>query len=293
MKRIEMNFNEERKSFYMICPNCNHEQESGRFCGVCGTEISTEQPVHQLDKSADQQQQQQQFQSAATEVQPQSDSMAKAKQASSQFGKNALQLLKRPSIAFTSTENHFVSGLVTMAIYITAFTLSLYLLANKFYKLTMGGFSSLMGESSTQQSLPFFKVVSPIFLFVLLFLAAATVTIFVAIKMMNINFSFQKAVAQYGGLIIPFTTLNIAAIVFGYSGSIGFTLVSLNASLVFTVFILPAIMVYHYGMNSPHKSRNIYWGVGTSAVIMLITYFIVRTFALDFIERMQEFTNIL
>ncbi|UOQ94488.1 hypothetical protein MUO14_05915 [Halobacillus shinanisalinarum] len=276
----------------MICTNCNHEQESGKYCGVCGAEISTEQQAHRSEDLAQRQQEQQQ-QAQAAETIAQSDNMAKAKHASRQFGKHALQLLKRPSGAFSSTENQFVSGLITMAIYIIAFTLSLYFLANKLYQLTIGGFSSFMGEPNVQQSLPFFKMASPIFLFVLLFIAAATITMIAAIKMMNINLSFQKVIAQYGGLIIPFTALNSMAILFGISGSIGFTLAALYASLVFTVFILPAIVVYHYGVNSPHETRNIYWSVGTSAVIMLIAYFIVRTFALDFIGRMQEFTSFL
>ncbi|MFD2922474.1 hypothetical protein [Halobacillus naozhouensis] len=275
----------------MICSNCSHEQESGNFCRVCGVKIS-EESVPQPEGSS-RLQEQQQAHAAVTVVQPQTDNMAKAKQLSAQFGRNALQMLKRPSTAFNLTERQFVSSLVTMAIYILAFMLSLYFLVNKLYKVTIGGFGSFMGEVNIQQSLPFFKVAAPIFLFVFLFITAATVTVFLVLKMMNINLSFPEVVAQYGGLMVPFTALNVIAILFGLSGSIGFTLVSLNISLVFTVFILPAIAVYHHGLSSQFETRNVYWSIGTSAVTMLLTYFIVQAFVLDFMERLQGLASFL
>lgn len=273
----------------ITCSQCQHQQESGKFCGSCGADLSSamESTVQQPAQTEV---------AAGVHTQPAytNENLTKAKEGVSKYWSFALDVLKRPSIALTGTEGHFVNGLVTIAVYVVAFALSLYFLANKLFKTMFGGMGSLFGESPMgAQSLPFFDIVSPLFMFALLFVAGALLSSFAAIKMMSDSLSFKGIIGQFGSVIIPFAALNVIAIIFGLTGSIQVTLLLTALSLLFPVIVMPALVVYDRSMQNSRPVNRIYWSVGASALSLLIAYLVVRTSVMSFMEDMDQFMNML
>ncbi|TLS38597.1 zinc ribbon domain-containing protein [Pseudalkalibacillus caeni] len=273
----------------ITCPQCNTQQESGKFCGSCGADLSPQasdfaQPSAKPEVAA----------AASAQSQPvyTNENLNKAKEGVSKYWNFALDVLKRPSAALTGNETHFTNGLITIAVYVVAFSLSLYFLANKLFKTMMGGFGSAFGEGMGAKSLPFFDIASPIFMFVLLFIAGAMLSSFAAIKMMSEPLSFKGIIGQFGSIIIPFAAMNVIAIIFGLAGSIQLTLLLTGLSLLFTTFIMPAIVVYDFSLKIGKPVNRVYWSVGASALSMLIAYLVVRTSVLSFIEDMEQIMNI-
>ncbi|UOQ45578.1 hypothetical protein MUN89_06450 [Halobacillus salinarum] len=109
----------------MKCSNCNHEQESGKFCGGCGSSLVSDGLTHAGEVSEV---------PAAEAAHSNNENLEKAKQFSSAYGHYSLKLLKRPSHAFDADDSLFFQGLTTLFVYLLAFSLSLYFLANSYYK---------------------------------------------------------------------------------------------------------------------------------------------------------------
>ncbi|MGD6803418.1 hypothetical protein ACQCVK_12435 [Rossellomorea vietnamensis] len=273
----------------IICSECNHQQEAGKFCGSCGADLSTavESPIQ---PSA-----QREVAAASHTQQPvyNNENLTKAKEGVSKYWSFALNVLKSPSAALTGYETHFVNGLITIAVYVAAFALSLYFLANKLYKTMMGGFGNFFGEGMGAQSLPFFDIAFALFMFALLFVAGAILSSFAAIKMMSEPLSFKGIIGQFGSVIIPFAAMNVIALIFGLAGSVQLTLLFTGLSLIFTIFIMPAIVVYDRSIKSGKSVNSVYLSIGASAMSMLIVYLVVRTSVMSFLEEMNQFMNML
>ncbi|WP_335871139.1 hypothetical protein [Bacillus sp. 2205SS5-2] len=269
----------------LTCTKCFHQQESGKFCGKCGTALTLKNE-NETPQSA-------QEEVAATTYNNQqskqmSNNLKKAKEGVSRYGSFVVDVLKRPSAALTGHDRNFVNGLITIAVFILAFSLSLYFLMNKIFKSVMGGFGNFFGEAMAPQSLPAFDIVSQLFIFSLLFIAGAMLSAFAAIKLMSDSMTFKEMIGNFGSVIIPFTSLNVLAIIMGLTGSIQITLLLIGISLIFTVIVMPALVVYDRAMKSGKQVNSIYLSVGASTLSLLITYFIFQTSVLGFIEEIRN-----
>lgn len=272
----------------MICVHCQYEQEAGNYCTVCGTPfyeaLTTyeEEPVtYQIIE---------QDPVAYTTAGSRAERHQKDKTPFSQYVKD---LLKRPGKGFGADEEFFTYGLITIVFYMFAFALSFYFLANKLYTIMMGGLSTLFTETGYQQSLPFLNLTSTIFFFISLFVLATLLSLYTASKLMGEGLSIRLLVAQFGSVILPFTVLNVIALGFGLAGAAGLTLFTTGLSLFFITAIMPAIFIYNRGMRSSKTLNIVYWSIGTTAVSMLISYFIVRLFIVDFVRQIQDVATFL
>lgn len=166
----------------LTCPNCQQQQQSGKFCGVCGTAMEMEQSQPPVEQQPIPEEQNHtaavENQAAATAEQPaiqdpiqqtraQGYTQQKqyvnhgAQQGSSNFQKELsnygtflLTLLKNPSEAFRSTESDYAKGLINIALYILTFGLSIYFTVNTFYKAMMGMAGGMLGLISGDVSTP-------------------------------------------------------------------------------------------------------------------------------------------
>ncbi|RBP02511.1 hypothetical protein [Rossellomorea aquimaris] len=273
----------------MKCSSCLNEQDSGKFCGKCGAGL-TETGNHPLPSAYTE------VAAASQTVAPEpvnvNENVVKAKESVSKYWNYALQILKKPADALKNGESQFLNGIITIAIMVIASSLSIYFLANKYYKAMFGGLGSLLSEGGMGgQSLPFFNITSTLSLFALLFIVGALISVFVAAKFMLEGFTIKELLAQFGGVLVPFAALNVVAIVFGLMGSIQLTLILTGISLFYTIVVMPAIVVYDRAMKSGKSLNRIYWALGASAISVFITYLIIRISVMDFINEIDSLLN--
>ncbi|MFC7063146.1 hypothetical protein [Halobacillus seohaensis] len=261
----------------MKCTQCHHEQVSGKFCGVCGGPMSEAGTSVETEQAA----------SAATmedkPVTNTSDSFEKVKKFSGDYGQWALRFLKQPSLAFRAGETAFAQGLATLIIYMVAFSLSIYFLANSLFKQ--------LGFGLGDQSLPFFSVSSRLFLVSLIGIVICLVALFVIARFMDLQLNVKRLIAQYGGLITPFAAINVLAIIFGLSGAVSMTLLLLGGSAFFVLILVPALFIYHYGLTFKAEQNVFYWSTGTSLIIMVVTYLFWNWIISDTLNEIESFLS--
>lgn len=271
----------------MKCPNCSNEQESGNLCGKCGSSLMEpsqhEQSAAYSETAAG---------SQAVQHVNTNEAVLKAKEGISRYWKHAVGVLKKPASALSNQESQFLNGIITIGIFVIAFSLSIYFLANKLFKDMFGGLSSLFsGSGMGSQSLPFFQITSSLFMFSLLFVLGALLSVFLAAKFMGEGFTIKELLAQFGSILVPFAAFNVAAIVFGLMGAVQLTLILTGFALIYTIVILPSLVVYDRAMKSAEPVNRFYWATGASAVSMLITYLIIRMVVMDFISEIESLMN--
>ncbi|MGP4077644.1 hypothetical protein [Halobacillus sp. K22] len=258
----------------MRCPNCDNEQSSGKFCGVCGSSLGTEGNSNS--------------EVAAAYVNGAHDnpamSMDKVKQFSGEYGQTSLDFLKRPVSALQANESSFVQGIISLFIYMVTFTLSIYFLVNTLFKQASGFFME-------SQSLPFFAVSSRIFVVSLIGVSISFAVLFLVSIILNLSLNLKSGVAQYGGIITPFVGVNLLAIVFGLSGAIALTVATLCISTFFTLLIVPTLFIYHHGITKMPEKNIFYWSTGTTLSILLLSYLIGRGMVISTLRDIESFIN--
>ncbi|SHG02908.1 zinc ribbon domain-containing protein [Ornithinibacillus halophilus] len=262
----------------MICTNCNHEQDRGKFCESCGTPLNSQETVEQQANPQHQEHQQ----AASIEAQPTTaNTTQNAKEALSKYGTYFLDTLKNPTTVLNLSEKYFVNGLITIGIYIVTFGLAIYFLLNGLFKEA----TSYWGV--VDESLPFFTIFSRVALIALLFVAIGFFSMFVLTKFAaKSNLSFKHYIGQYGGLVVPFAAVSVIALIIGLFGATFLTVGLLLISLVFLTFIVPAL--FAYDKTQGISNQRVYISLGSSVIAMIISYFVIRNSVLSFIEEIEE-----
>ncbi|MFD1020432.1 Yip1 family protein [Thalassobacillus hwangdonensis] len=263
----------------LVCPSCGHQQEEGKHCGVCGSEMKKETVTEEKETSTLNHEE-----TAATSepVKHQNDNLGKAKEASQTYGKDALALLKRPSSAFQLSKDNWITGLVTIVIFALSVTISYYILANKLFQAMAGIFGG--GEA-----LPFFEVFIPFFFVTILSVAAAIFSVFVIMKIIGSKVDFKQMVAQYGSLMVPFAALSVTGILFALMGSGQGTLLFVGVPSLFVMMIFPGYIVLEFTKEGTSKYDRIYLAVGASFIAMVLIYIITRIFVSDTMNSLPFF----
>lgn len=264
----------------MICPACNHEQETGKFCGKCGTAV-IETAQQEISATAE----------AVTPTPAQTvsgnENLEKAKNISRQYGKHALGLLKNPGQAFNLGEQHFINGITTIVLYALAFALTLYFFINKLFKTVFGEVNALFDEGPAQ-SLPFFELASRFFITGIIFIAIGLVTTLVLTKVIGETDSIKTFIAKFSGILIPFTAVNVVTMLLALMGFYKATIVLALVSALFVAIIVPGFYMYKTALNKNHKVDSLYWGIGTQLITMFITYLFIKSSVIETINRFRE-----
>ncbi|WP_087974145.1 hypothetical protein [Oceanobacillus rekensis] len=263
------------------CFKCNHEQDSGKFCELCGTTMGSDVPAGVQVK-------QETAASVASNV-PIQQSNIDAKTALKDFGAYFMRLLKNPSAALSSNENLFLNGLINIAIYVIALAIGLYLLINSVSKAAMG-FGSMLG-SDMNVTIPFFAIVFRVIFITLIFIAISWVSTLAMSKLGKSTVTSKELIAQFGGLLTPFIAINILGLLAGLAGSIPTTLTLMSLSLFFVTFILPVVLVSEKVKNT--SNQKVYIALGSSALAMFISYIIIRSIIFGMIEDLESLTSFL
>ncbi|MBP2077040.1 hypothetical protein [Oceanobacillus polygoni] len=259
----------------LICPKCNFQQESGKFCGACGEQViesdegQTQSPQQEVRAGFEQA-------ATATAIQP---SASAIKSGVSHYWSYFLNLLKNPTHAFASTEKHFVSGLITLGLFAIIYAFSLYFLASTIAR-SLGGFFSV--------TIPFFDLTSRLIFGVILSFAITFGSAFAMTKLAKNQESFKTLLTQYGSIIVPFTALNVVAMLGGIIGSIELTIVPLILSMIFAFVFIPVLFVYEKASKVNPNGQKIYLSLATVVLITIISYILGELLFSSIIEDVER-----
>ncbi|GGD10048.1 zinc ribbon domain-containing protein [Pontibacillus salipaludis] len=259
----------------MICTNCNHEQESGRFCGNCGFDLNPGETSPSTGSS-------QPTASATATVAPSApnENVERAKALSKGYLQEVMGFVKQPNQAFSATEVGFLKGVVSLAVYVVLFAITLYVIFNHLYGAT--------GADSITGSLPFFSMVAPLTGNFFLVIAGSALCLFVIQLITQVGHSFKTFIARYGGILAPFMMLNAISLVAGFGGFIIFSLILLMLSLSIVINLLPPIYVYHHCQRSNKADQSIYWAILAAGASILVSYIIIVTRLMVFIDELTS-----
>jgi hypothetical protein len=248
----------------MICPNCSHQNDGGKFCEKCGTPLIPEntnreeaaassdartvlqpesQQVHYQQPVYNQQQ--------SAPVQPQPNRYIEStKKISKMYLGYFFQVLKQP---FASTHNvgseHFINGIITMILYAFLIPFTMYF----FIKEAANGINSfgseLFGSSTPSIEIPFTDVVlKPTFAFIIFIFLVALFT-FVSVKLGRENATFKETIARFGSLLIPVVAILFVALVMSIL-NIKLFIVLLVFGILGSLFLVPALVITSFKKQS-------------------------------------------
>lgn len=290
-------------------PDCGRLQESGNFCGACGSKL--EEVIEQVEEpevkeslvsEAESQEVQTpeptpvtpsneevktaQAQATATSTMndapaptpSETHSTAEAKAAVKSYWAYSVELLKNPSKALQHQQDKFTYGLINLGLYALTFALIIFAVMRRASKDAMGysgfgGFSDEYGITSEVNSIifqtSFYTLIGIAFM-----LAVLMVSLLAVEKVMVKRLTFKDIVAQYGGLIVPFVYLQAAVFLFSFIGTRFVTFSLMFLSIAFVMYILAGLYMYEKVNYYQSSSQKVYTFVGT-IVFVTIVYTVV------------------
>ncbi len=226
----------------MICPNCQHEQAAGKFCGKCGADLLVSTGGESGNVAAPTEAAAG-YSEARAAHSPLADNqhVEKVKVQSKQYWNYSLQYLKKPGTIVDQPAGQFVNALITMGIFVIFFSLAVY--RNLSMVLSpVGELGSAFG--STQSLTPsIFSVLFNTALILGIVFALAAACIYVVNKFAGPNESFKSIVTSFGTLLLPSAALVLVAYVLLLISSMTFGNFLLFASFGLAISIMPLYLI--------------------------------------------------
>lgn len=214
------------------------------------------------------------------------ETMVKVQSGLSNYWAHLVTVLKNPTKAYQLTDKQMTYGLVTMFLYALTFSLSIYFLANSFYK-------SLGGLFGAPESLPFFGLNARFIFGVIIVLAIAIGSMIAMMKIIKHTDNVKVILSQYSGFIVPFLALNLVAIIGGLASSPTFTMIPLLLSNLFVVVIIPVIYVYEKSASMNPNGHKVYHSFATVGLILIATYILSNMVLSKLFDEIEQFISFL
>ncbi len=229
----------------LICPNCNHENQSGKFCERCGNNLANGASSQVAATSE------------STRIPASNQYLETTKAISKQYFSYFVQVLKKPYSSSKSVgSEHFVNGIITMCLYALIIPLMFYF-ALKGILADMSSFgSSLFGEDVDVKP-PFGDIVVKPFFAYLIFILLVTTFSFVAVKLGRIQTNFKEVTARFGSFLIPFVLILLIALIMCFL-KIKLFLAFLLFGFIGSVFIVPPLVIASFKQKSYEGLDTIY-----------------------------------
>lgn len=213
----------------MICSNCGHEQEQGKFCGKCGTKFE-EAAVDYIDNSVTEQ-------VAATQAEPVIPTptqptepnihVENLKKQSKMYGSYFMQQLKRPSLIYNRGEE-FTNGLISIILLGVLLSLSLYI---------------FMGQLFSGYGPGFFSFFSSVLVFILFAMGIVISSLFLTNKFFGPQHSFKTIISFYGAHFSPLLIAATVSLLLMLLKSYTFGNLIVSIVFIFALFILPLYLI--------------------------------------------------
>ncbi|GAA0469597.1 hypothetical protein [Alkalibacillus silvisoli] len=264
----------------LVCENCQHQQEEGRFCENCGKPISNdsgsnESPDQQEDQSQDQ------GQSQASESKSSNAQLDQAKNFTKNYWEYFISTLKNPNLALKQQESSYINGIITLVIMSLTLSLGVYFLLN-------GLFSQLVGGFGVDESVPFFGTVSRLVLGTILIAGTGLLALIISLKIGKVNQSFKTTLAQYGALAVPFSVLAILSIITGLSTSAQFTLILLFASLIAFTLVAPVLLTTYNLTKSGENGQFVYNSIASFFMTVIFMYILFNFYIDSLVNNLEN-----
>lgn len=289
----------------MLCPNCSHQNDGGKFCEKCGTplipvnsnreETAASSEARTVVQPESQQVQYQQpvysqQQSAPVQVPP-NRYIESTKEISKMYLGYFIQVLKQP---FSSTHNvgseHFINGIITMVLYAFLIPFTAYFgikkLVDFIYKTILGG--NIFGEivGSNVPKVPFFDFVLKPTLFFAIFILLVAVFTFVAVKFGRVHASFKEIISRFGSLLIPIVGLLIIALLFSIL-KINFFMTILLIAILGSIFLVPPLVIASFKKDA--GGVDLFYG---SFITYILTFILIGIMGdMVFSDAIDQFKN--
>ncbi len=249
----------------MHCVNCGHSQETGKFCGKCGTKFD-EGIVVNDDSTVPEQAATAEFEQQPTVVAEPNVHVEKIKAQSKMYGSYFMRQLKRPSLAFNQDTTAFSNGLISTILLGIMIALSLYTFTNNVWGSGYGpGFISVFGS---------------ILIFSTIFMGIAILSLFIINRFFGPQLSFKSIVSVYGGHLSPLLIGSGVSFLLMLLKSYTFGNLILSLVFIFAVFILPLFLISTLLTKKPTGFDPLY-GFMLYIVTFLILFFIFITILAD------------
>lgn len=228
----------------MKCPNCHHEQDTGKFCGKCGAVLTAhngetvEHAAHTTSAFTNTANTDASVYQAPNEP---NQHVEKVKATSKQYWSYYLQYIKNPGSIVENTANQFVNALITLAVFALIFSLAVY----KNLSLVIqpfGGMGSIFGSSDSYMPSFFSVLLSSIFSLGLIFVLSAG-CIYLVNKFAGPDESFKNIITSFGTLMVPAVALVLAAYLLLLIESMVFGNVLLLISLSLCISVMPLYLI--------------------------------------------------
>lgn len=282
----------------MKCPNCQHEQSTGKFCGKCGTTLMANAGEMSANSAHDAQQPTAQFtaspQGTAAPVyqaptEP-NQHVEKVKATSKQYWNYYLQYIKKPGSIVEQANGQFVNALITLGLFALIFTLAIY--KNLGAVLApVDQFGGMFGASES---------IMPSFISVLLttafsmavFFGLAAGCIYLVNKFAGPDESFKTIVTYFGTLAVPSVALALTSYVLILMNSMVFGNILLIISLSLTLSLMPLYLITVL-LKKTMKSFDSFYAYLSYTVLFSVSSAIVMVVFFDstigrYIEDLEE-----
>lgn len=278
----------------MNCIQCGHQQESGKFCGKCGSplkvsEKSTAGEVNEGMSSGEN------IGAAAQAATAQSNEQVERLKATSQmYWSYMKEFGLQPKKIFMNPESELKNALITLVLFIVLTPIAIALFIKGIYKSTIGGLQDELfggfGPSAPDISISpiFFDLIIPVLLLIGLSLGGS----FIIMKISNQPMNFKKLLSIYGTLLIPVVGLVVLGILFIFINQLGLGAGLIALSVILALYLYPSLIIFNHAggrpkIDSVHQAL-IYFAGYTIVLYLTVTQYIKSLIA-PFIDMFSDF----
>lgn len=271
----------------MKCSNCQHEQDSGKFCGKCGTVLTarngeaagntappSSEPTAQFTATATPNAAASVYQAPAEPNQH----VEKVKATSKQYWNYFLQYIKTPGSIVEQPAGQMVNALITLGIFALIFSLAIYKnLSTALQPIDrMGGFFG-----TTESIMPsYFSVLFTTVFSLGVIFALAAACVYLVNKFAGPDETFASVVTMFGTLAVPSVVLVLAAYLLLLIESLVFGNVLLLISLSLTVSMMPLYLITAL-LRKSAKAFDSFYAYLSYIVLFSVSFTIVMTVFFD------------
>lgn len=247
----------------MVCSNCSHQNEGGKFCENCGSPLATGGAAQETAAAVE-------STNLGNQGQAPNQYLTKTKNISKGYLSYALTVLKKPYASSVGVgKEHFVNSIITMVLY--SFIIPLMLFFG--VKALSSGLNDLAGAFGMGEVFqPSFMdiVIIPTFLYAIFILLVAIFT-YAGIKLGRINPSFKEVIARFGSFLIPFTAVLIVALLLSLI-KVKLFIYFLLLGFFGSIFTVPSLVIASYKKQSQEGIDVIYGTLVTYVLTSVLLY---------------------
>lgn len=252
------------------CLECGTSQETGKFCGKCGSLLGVSVSNEQVSATTETVSQEGPSfsQPVAPQVQP-SVHVEKVKAQSKAYWSYFLNFIKNPSKVFNAGNKEFINGMISIVILAAIIGLAIYGFVQSITSSIFGSVGSLFENEYVGPS--FLSIFSSIVFFILLTVLIVLLSMFIVGKAFGSGDSWKELISYYGAHILSVILLSLFGLFLMLIKSYLYGNIILVISFLIILIVIPLYIMSRLLSNSP-KGIDSYYGYLLYIVLVCILY---------------------